>query len=292
MFACVERGINMSLLMNFSFQKVSDKLNLFFSSARKSFVDFSLADALDILLLTFLLYFVFHFVINRKSYTIVIGICFCILLYIVTYIFDFSGTHYILNSIIKMGGLALLIIFQPEIRDAFEKIGTGALSRISAIGERKKKEAVNSAIEQICIAVADLSKTRTGALIVITRTTKIDDVIQTGIKINADVNSFLLRNLFFHKAPLHDGAVIIDDARIAAAGCLLPLTRRSDVDSDLGPRHRAAIGLSESSDAVIIIVSEETGIISVANDCSLTRNYSQETLKTYLMKNITREHLN
>jgi diadenylate cyclase len=191
-----------------------------------------------------------------------------------------------------MGGLAFLILFQPEIRDTFEKIGTGALSGLAIFGDRKKKEAAYLAIEQICIAVTDLSKTRTGALIVISQTTKIDDVVQTGIVINADVNSFLLRNLFFNKAPLHDGAVIIDDARIAAAGCLLPLTRRSDVDSDLGTRHRAAIGLSEISDAVIIVVSEETGIISVANDCALTRNFTPESLKSYLMQKMLREHQN
>ena len=110
--------------------------------------------------------------------------------------------------------------------------------------------------------------------------------MQTGITINANVNSFLLRNLFFNKAPLHDGAVIIDEARIAAAGCLLPLTRRMDVDGDLGTRHRAAIGMSESSDAIIIVVSEETGIISVAHDCELVRNHTPESLRKFLMKRI------
>ena len=282
----------MNVLMQFSFKKVAAHFSAFFSSAVASFKSFSIFDALDIVLLAALLYFLFHFVINRKSHTILIGIGLCLLLYVLTIVFDLRGTYFILDSVIRMGGLALLILFQPEIRDAFEKIGTGALSSITAIAERKKKEAVNSAIEQICIAVADLSKTRTGALIVIARTTKIDDVVQTGIVVNADVNSFLLRNLFFHKAPLHDGAVIIDEARIAAAGCLLPLTRRADVDSDLGTRHRAAIGLSETSDAVIIVVSEETGIISVANDCTLTRNYTPESLKTYLMQKVQREHQN
>ncbi len=280
----------MNILMQFSFERIAERFSGFLSSAATSFRNFSFLDALDILLLASLLYFLFRFVISRKSHSILIGIGICLLLYVLTLVFDLNGTNFILDSVIRMGGLALLILFQPEIRDAFEKIGTGALSSITAIGDRKKKEAVHSAIEQICIAVADLSKTRTGALIAIARTTKIDDVVQTGITVNADVNSFLLRNLFFQKAPLHDGAVIIDDARIAAAGCLLPLTRRSDVDSDLGTRHRAAIGLSETSDAVIIVVSEETGIISVANDCALTRNYTPETLKTYLMQKILREH--
>lgn len=282
----------MNVLMQFSFRRVSDQFSAFFSSAANSFRNFSFFDALDIFLLTALLYFLFHFAIKRKSHTILIGIAVCLVMYMLTLVFDLRGTNFILASVIRMGGLAFLILFQPEIRDAFEKIGNGALSSISVFGEHKKKEAVNSAIEQICIAVADLSRTRTGALIVIARNTKIDDAVQTGIVINADVNSFLLRNLFFHKAPLHDGAVIIDNARIAAAGCLLPLSRRSDVDSDLGTRHRAAIGLSETSDAVIIVVSEETGIISVANDCALTRNYTPETLKKYLMQMVLREHEN
>ena len=281
----------MNVLTQFSLSKVADRFLAFLNSAANSFRNFSFFDALDILLLAGLLYFLFRFVISRKSHTILIGIGICLLLYVITLIFDLRGTNFILDSVMRMGGLTLLILFQPEIRDAFEKIGSGALSSITAFGDRKNKEAVNSAIEQICIAVADLSRTRTGALIAITRTTKIDDVLQTGVAVNANVNSFLLRNLFFQKAPLHDGAVVIEDARIAAAGCLLPLTRRSDVDSDLGTRHRAAIGLSETSDAVIIVVSEETGIISVAKDCTLTRNYTPESLKTFLMKNVLREHL-
>ncbi len=283
----------MNVLLSFSFEKVAEKISAFISSAAKSFKTINFFDVLDILLLAALLYFLFRFVVNRKSHTILVGIGICLVLYLFTYIFELFGTFYILDSVIRMGGVALLIIFQPEIRDAFEKIGTGALSSITAISDRKKKkEAVNSAIDQICIAVADLSKTRTGALIVIARTTKIDDVIQTGVAVNANVNSFLLRNLFFHKAPLHDGAVIIEDARIAAAGCLLPLTRRTDVDSDLGTRHRAAIGLSETSDAVIIVVSEETGIISVANDCNLARNFTSESLKKYLMQKVMHENQN
>ena len=267
-----------------------ENFSAFIESVAESFVNFKVWDVIDILLLTGLLYFLFHFVFSRKSNAILVGIAICLLLFFATFIFNLKATHFLLNSVIRMGGLALLILFQPEIRDAIEKIGSGALTSISSLGDRKKKEAMHSAIEEICKAVEDLSKTRTGALIAITRTTRIDDVLQTGVAVNADVNSFLLRNLFFHKAPLHDGAVVIDNARIAVAGCLLPLTRRSDVDSDLGTRHRSAIGLSETSDAVIIVVSEETGIISVANDCTLTRNYTPDSLKAYLMQKVLREH--
>ena len=180
-----------------------------------------------------------------------------------------------------------MIIFQPELRDALEKNGAGSYGGFMAISERRKKNQLYyKAIENICAAVEDLSKTHTGALIVITRTTSLSDVMDSGVKINADVNAFLLRNLFFNKAPLHDGAVVIDDARIASAGCLLPLTRRSDVDGDLGTRHRAAIGISETSDAITIVVSEETGIISVAYDCALKRGFDADSLRAFLLKKI------
>ena len=120
----------------------------------------------------------------------------------------------------------------------------------------------------------------------IERTTRLDEITETGVLIHADVNSFLIRNLFFNKAPLHDGAIVIQEAKIVAAGCLLPLTRRSDVDTDLGTRHRAAIGMSESSDAIVIVVSEETGRISVAHDCSLMRDFTEDSLRAYLNKKI------
>jgi diadenylate cyclase len=189
-----------------------------------------------------------------------------------------------------IGIIALIILFQPEIRDALEKVGSGSMNGIMTFGDQKKKRQLYSkSIDQICSAVTDLSRTKTGALIVISRTTKLDEIAETGITINADVNSFLLRNIFFNKAPLHDGAVIIDEARILAAGCLLPLTRRTDVDADLGTRHRAAIGMSETSDAIIIVVSEETGTISIAYDCTLTRDYNAESLRPFLMKKLLRK---
>ena len=152
--------------------------------------------------------------------------------------------------------------------------------------QKKKRQLYSAAIDNICVAVADLANTKTGALIVISRTTKLDDIMQTGVVINANVNSFLLRNLFFNRAPLHDGAVIIDEARVAAAGCLLPLTRRMDVDGDLGTRHRAAIGMSESSDAIIVVVSEETGAISVAVNGVLTRDITRGKLREMLLSEL------
>jgi len=251
------------------------------------FSDFGFLDALDIFLLGFFLFFAFRFIRGRKAGVLLVGVLIFFTILAFASEFDLSATYFVFSQVSKVGTIAIIIIFQPEIRDALEKIGSGSIAGILNFGDQKKKRQLYSAaIDNICLAIADLSSTKTGALIVISRTTKLDDIMQTGIVINANVNSYLLRNLFFNRAPLHDGAVIIDEARIAAAGCLLPLTRRMDVDGDLGTRHRAAIGMSESSDAIIIVVSEETGTISVAYDCELTRNYTAETLRKFLMKKI------
>ncbi len=253
------------------------------------FSNFSPKDAFDIIFLGLFFFFTFRFIRGRKAGVLLVGVLIIFVLHEIADAYGLLGTSLILSQIfnVEVVALIMIVIFQPEIRDALERIGSGSISGIMNFGDQKKKRQLYSAaIENICVAVADLSSTKTGALIVISRTTKLDDVMQTGIVINANVNSFLLRNIFFNRAPLHDGAVVIDEARIAAAGCLLPLTRRMDVDGDLGTRHRAAIGMSESSDAIIIIVSEETGIISVAYDCELTRNYTPESLRKFLMKKI------
>ena len=280
----------MNTLINISNSGVGEAFSAFFNSAKNAFLSFRVTDAIDIIILATILFVAFRFLKSRKAGASLLGVSVIIILTFVAFVFNLNATYFIFSSILKIGVLALVIIFQPEIRDALEKVGSGSVNGIMNFGDQKKKRQLYSkAIDQICVAVADLSRTKTGALIVISRTTKLDEITETGITLNADVNSFLLRNIFFNKAPLHDGAVVIDDMRIAAAGCLLPLTRRSDIDGDLGTRHRAAIGMSETSDAIIIVVSEETGTISVAYDCSLTRNYSSESLRPFLMQKILRK---
>ena len=273
----------MNFLLEFSFDSVKNLFWSFFKDVKGVFSDFGFKDVIDILLLTAILFFAYRFVRGRKAGALLIGILICFVLTFVSSIFELYATQFIFSKIFEIGIIAILIIFQPEIRDALEKIGTGSLGSILNFSDQKRRRLLyQSTINNVCSAVMDLSASKTGALIVIARTTKLDDIIESGVTINADVNSSLLRNLFYNKAPLHDGAVIIDDARIAAASCLLPLTRRTDLDSDLGTRHRAAIGMSETSDAVIIIVSEETGTVSIAYDCSLERNFNYETLKRFL----------
>ncbi len=261
----------------------------FLTFAKTAFADFSVFDAIDILILSIVLFLAFRFLKSRKAGALILGVVIISVLTLLAKLFELQVTYSIFSEIFNIGVLAIVILFQPEIRDVLEKVGSGSLSGILNLGDQKRRRLSHTkTIDQICSAVADLSATKTGALIVISRTTKLDDVIETGITINADINSFLIRNLFFNKAPLHDGAVIIDDLRIVAAGCLLPLTRRTDVDGDLGTRHRAALGMSETSDAIIIVVSEETGTISVAYDCVLTRNYTSETLRRFLMKKMAK----
>ena len=264
----------------------------FWLSIKHAFASFTVIDAIDIFLLSVILFFAFRFIRGRKVGVLLIGVVILLIITAGAFIFELSATHFVFSQLFKVGIIALIVIFQPEIREALEKVGTGSINGIMSFGDQKKKrEMYYSAIEHICAAVGDLSGKKTGALIVISRTTKLDDIAQTGIAIDSNVNSFLLRNIFFNKAPLHDGAVVIDEARIVAAGCLLPLTRRTDVDSDLGTRHRAAIGMSETSDAIIIVVSEETGVISVAYDCTLTRNYTSDTLRKFLMQKIIKTDL-
>lgn len=257
----------------------------FWNALKGAFVTFSWRDAIDIILLSIIFFCVFRFFRGKKGGTLLIGIAVCIFIWFGSTALGLAGTNLVFSKVFEIGMVALVVIFQPEIRDALEKLGSGSLSGIMNFGDQKKKQQVYyKAVDGICGAVSDLARTKTGALMVLSGTTKLDDIVQTGVSINADTNSFLLRNLFFNKAPLHDGAVVIDDARIVAAGCLLPLTRRQDIDGDLGTRHRAAVGMSEISDAIIIVVSEETGIISVAYDCNLTRNYTPDTLRSFLLK--------
>ena len=274
-----------------NFTVLTSSISYFFSKfidvAATSISNFSIIDAIDILVLTLVLFFLLRFVKGRKGGVLMIGIFILLFLMALAHFLGLSATYYTFSLIFDVGIIAIVIIFQPEIRDALERVGTGSINGIMSLGDQKKKQQqYYTVINHVTTAVNDLASTKTGALIVISRTTKLDDIIQTGVRMNSETSSFLLRNLFFNKAPLHDGAVIIDDGKIAAAGCLLPNTRRHDIDSDLGTRHRAAIGMSEISDAIIVVVSEETGTISVAYDCTLTRNYTSDSLRKFLIQKL------
>ena len=278
--------------MNFLLDTGSIDFSGFWNSLKNTILSFRVGDLIEVLILAVVFFVTFKFLKGRKAGALIIGIVVCFAIMFISRIFEFNALYSIFSGIIGSGALVIGMIFQPEIREALEKIGSGSITGILNFSDRKKKkELYFNVIENVCSAVRELSAESTGALIVIERTTRLNDIVETGIALNANVNASLLRNLFFNKAPLHDGAVIITDGRIAAAGCFLPLSRRTDIDPDLGTRHRAGIGMTETSDAIVVIVSEETGSISVAVDCTLTRELSVEALHSFLTENILRGYV-
>lgn len=246
-------------------------------------------DLVEILILTAMLFLAVQLLRGRKAGALAMGMLVVTVLLVISDLCEFYILYAFFKSIVGSGILVVIIIFQPEIRDALEKIGKGSIKGIMNLSEsKKKKEQYINAIDNICSAVTELSNDSTGALIVIERTVNLADIIQLGAVLDANVDTLLLRNIFFNRSPLHDGAVLISGDRIVAAGCFLPLTEREDIDATLGTRHRAALGIAEKSDAVVIIVSEETGTISIAHDFSLIRNITPIMLKSFLHERVLR----
>ena len=246
----------------------------------------SLVDVLDILLLSALFYVVYKFMRDRRAGKLMLGLMLFIGVLVVSSVLEMHAIQFIFRNFYQIGLIAVVIVFQPELRAGLEKIGTTPFSGLKGLAPSDTKEIASFSedIDVICEAVCDMARSKTGALIVIERTTKLGEYIKSGVLINAQMSPFLLRNIFFNKAPLHDGAVIIRGHRIFAAGCFLPLSTKEDIFQSLGTRHRAAIGMSEASDAVVIVVSEETGTISLATNGALKRNFNYKSLKQELLK--------
>ena len=250
-----------------------------YSSAR----NFTLRDAVDVLIVTFLLYELIKLVRDTRAGQLVKGIILLVALFLVSHYFNFLMLNQILRAFVQSAIIVVVILFQPEIRKALEQVGHSNVVKSlgSAVGG-KDREAQNQALRKAISGVADataiLQKLRMGALIVFERQTKLGEIAETGTVVEAEPSSQLIANIFFNKAPLHDGAMIIRDGSIYAAGCILPLTSNDNVSAELGTRHRAALGMSENSDAVVVVVSEETGQISIAMGGKLTRNYTRATL--------------
>lgn len=244
-----------------------------------------IVDIIDITIVAFVFYYIYKFIRERRASKLAAGILILILAMALADMIDMHVLKFLLTNVFQVGLIAIIIVFQPEMRSALEKVGGEPLRSLRNIGEGKSSgsDQTLAMINEVTEAVCTMSLDKTGALIVIERSTKLGDIIKSGTVINANANAFLIRNIFFNKAPLHDGAMIIRDGRVWSAGCFLPLSTNDDIIKDLGTRHRAAIGMSENSDAVIIIVSEETGVISVAMEGKLRRNYSFNTLKKLLV---------
>lgn len=240
---------------------------------------------IDIFLVVCLIYLFVRMVKGTRTWQLVKGIAFLVISTWLSGILGFSILHYILSAIMNWGVILIIVIFQPEIRRALEQIGTNKIVKFFGI-EKDLATKTKEDIYKIVIAVKELAETKTGALIVMERDIKIQDIVSTGVEIQADVSPQLLVNIFVPNTPLHDGAVIISDNKIAAAACMLPLASDSDIAKELGTRHRAAIGISKESDAIAIIVSEETGKISVAKDGTLIADVREDVLKKILISNI------
>lgn len=246
------------------------------------FTKIDVFDVIDICLVWFFLYLAYKFIRERRASKLAIGVGVLLALRVISDFYELVAMRFILQNVLQVGLIALVVVFQPELRSALEKVGSEPLRGIKSLTDAKDAAVYDEVIDNLCEAVCDMSLDKTGALIVIEREIKLGDYIRTGTVINADVSSFLLKNIFFNKAPLHDGAVIIRNDRIQAAGCFLPLSTNLDIVKDLGTRHRAAIGMSENSDAAVIVVSEETGVISIAREGKLKRNFDYTKLRKEL----------
>ena len=249
------------------------------------FKRFELIDAIDIALVAILMFYFVKFIRERRASKLALGVVFVFILLLFSEVFDMNAMNFLISNIVQVGVVAILVVFQPELRSALEQIGGKSVKTLKHTVSIKDKEYSHAeAVSNICQAVTELSRDYTGALIVIERSTPLGDILdkpKTTI-VNADISVSILKNIFFNKAPLHDGAVIIRNNRVYAAGCVLPMTDRRDIQKDLGTRHRAALGMSENSDAISIIVSEETGTISMAVNGELRRNYDYNMLKQEL----------
>lgn len=239
---------------------------------------------IDISIVSYLVYKILLVVKQTRAGQLVKGLVILLVATQVTGWLGLNTINFILANTMTLGVLAILIVFQPELRGALERLGRSRFGNLFNFEEDSFEEKILKSIDEVVRASEDLSKNFIGGLMVIERETKLGDIIKTGTLLSSNLSSELLKNIFFPHAPLHDGAVIIGEGKIKAAGCFLPLTENRTLSKDLGTRHRAAIGVTESSDAVVVIVSEETGRISIAFDGTLTRNLVPDTLKKALVK--------
>lgn len=240
-----------------------------------------ITDVIDIVIVAYILYRLLGMIKETRAQQLFRGVLLIVAVFLASEFFGLSLLNWVLTRLITVGLIGVIILFQPEIRRGLEQIGRrGVLtSQFRDVG----KEEIYATVHKLVDAIDDFSSTRTGALIAIERETMLNDIIETGVIVDAEISVRLLGNLFYEGSPLHDGAVIIRGLRIHAASCVLPLTNRSSIGKNLGTRHRAGVGLSEVSDAFVIIVSEETGAISVARNGTLRRFLDLKTLEKMLL---------
>lgn len=241
-------------------------------------------DIIDIIMVAFVIYYLVKLVRDTRALQLVKGILLLLVVFMFTTTLPFRTMGYLMKTMLQISATALVVVFQPELRRALERMGRTRLKFgiFSSAQNEAQIAAVGSMIDEVCEASKTLSRHKTGALMVFEMQTRLGEIIKTGTVIDGKPVAELICNVFFPNAPLHDGAMIIRDARLHAAGCFLPLTENNELSKELGTRHRASLGMSENSDAIVVVVSEETGVISIARNGVLTRNFTPKTLGDYL----------
>lgn len=239
-----------------------------------------ISDVLDILIVAFIFYKILGFIKETRAEQLAKGLLIFVLATVGSEIFHFYTLNWILSNTMTVGLMALVVIFQPELRRALEYLGR---SKITNVFSQVDKEEAKRIIGEFVRAIESMSASRTGALIVIERETQLNEIVETGTVIDASISEQLIGNIFYEGSPLHDGALIVRGERLRAAGCVLPLTQNKELSKELGTRHRAGIGITENSDALVLIVSEETGVISIAQHGKLTRFLDIKTVEKTLL---------
>ncbi len=254
-------------------------------------------DVVDILIVAFLIYKTIQLVRETRAEQLIKGILLFAVVYYLSSILNLKAMSFILSNVFQFGVLALIVVFQPELRSALEHLGRSSaggfrffnLRLMSSEDVQAEDSRVRGSIYAVCEAAQTFQRDRTGALILFERATRLGEIVKTGTVVNADATSDLICNIFYPKAPLHDGAMIIRGGKVYAAGCFLPLSQNQDISRELGTRHRAAMGISESCDVLVVVVSEETGVISLVQHGVMKRNMTVDTLRVALEKGLLPE---
>lgn len=265
-------------------QSVSDFFVNVWDNLAKYAQTIRISDIVDVLIVAFICYKLLRLIRRTNTERVLKTILLLFIIIWISGLLKLNVVNYILGKVLELGFLALVVVFQPELRRLLEQVGSSSISKVFKMSG--EEDGATKAIRQTVIAAEELSRRREGALIIFERKIKLDDIMKTGTVIEAETSAELMRNIFYPKAPLHDGAAIVRNNKIAAAGCMLPLSSNTNLSRDLGMRHRAGIGVSERTDAVAVIVSEETGAISVAVGGMLKRRLTSETLERLLQNEL------
>ncbi len=248
-----------------------------------------MSDLLDILLVTIVIYETIKLLRGSRTFQLVKGIAFLAVIFILVKVFQMEASEYLLSVLFENGLIILVVLFSPELRKMLEKFGRQSIKGFSLFNFKNEidyEKTVTNTVNDFCKATVDMSESKTGALVVFEKDAPLQDIVNTGTILDAQSSAELFNGIFFKNSALHDGAVVVRDGRVYAAGCILPLTQNTSLDSELGTRHRAAIGMSEHSDAVVVVVSEETGYVSVAENGKLMRNVTNGKLREILLSEL------